>query len=109
MENSRNFIFSFEFFKDATENKNGRQRLNLFVGAKTLKPRLRNYSNFIITFPTIWRCAGDFHGFTEIQNGRQGTTSIFLWAQKLKKLVWSIFFLNVNMIHHILSNIGMCK
>ena len=39
MENSCNFILSFEFFKDATENKNGRQRLNFFVGAKTLKPK----------------------------------------------------------------------
>ena len=27
-----------------------------------------------------------FEGFAEIQNGRHGSTSIFLWAQKLKKL-----------------------
>ena len=25
-----------------------------------------------------------FKGFAEIQNGRHGSTSIFLWAQKLK-------------------------
>ena len=36
-----------------------------------------------------------FQGFPEIQNGRDGPTSIFWWAQKLKKLVWSIF-LNFN-------------
>ena len=32
----------------------------IFVGAKTLKLKVRNYSNFTITFPMIWRCAGDF-------------------------------------------------
>ena len=32
----------------------------IFVGAKTLKLKVRNYSNLTITFPTIWRCAGDF-------------------------------------------------
>ena len=26
-----------------------------------------------------------FKGFAEIQNGRHGSTSIFLWAQKLKQ------------------------
>ena len=36
-----------------------------------------------------------FQGSTEIQNGRHGSTSILLWAQKLKKLVWSSF-LNFN-------------
>ena len=30
-----------------------------FVGAKTLKLKVRNCSNFTIPFPTIWRCAGD--------------------------------------------------
>ena len=29
----------------------------IFVGTKT---QVRNYLNFTITFPTIWRCAGDF-------------------------------------------------
>ena len=50
------------FFKDITEIQNGRQSSNpnFFVGAKTLKPKVRNYSNFPITFPTIWRCAGDY-------------------------------------------------
>ena len=47
---------------DATKIQNGRQRstLNVFVGAKTLKLEVRNYSNCTITFPMIWRCAGDF-------------------------------------------------
>ena len=31
---------------------------NFFVGAKTQKLKVRIYSNFTITFPTIWRCAG---------------------------------------------------
>ena len=30
------------------------------MGAKTLKLKVRNYSNFTITYPTIWRCAGEF-------------------------------------------------
>ena len=49
-------------FRDATKIQNGRQRatLKFFVGAKTLKLKVRNYSNFTITFPMIWRCAGDF-------------------------------------------------
>ena len=44
-------------FKGATEIQNGRQRSTpkQIVGAKTLKPKVRNYS-----FPTIWKCAGDF-------------------------------------------------
>ena len=48
-------------FKDATEIQNGRQRSTpkKIVGAKT-KDLVRNYSNFTITFRTIWRCAGDF-------------------------------------------------
>ena len=37
-----------------------RGQLNFFVGAKTLKLKVRNYANFTITFPTIWRCASDF-------------------------------------------------
>ena len=39
-----------------------------FVGANAPKPKVRNYSNFTITFPTIWGCAD----FTAIQNGRHG-------------------------------------
>ena len=81
-----------DFFRDATKIRNGRQRatLNFFVGAKTLKLEVKNYSNFTITFPMIWRCAGDFQGFTEIQNGRHRSTLFF--CVNLKKFVWSIFF-----------------
>ena len=49
-------------------DRNGHQRStpNFFVGAKTLKLKVTNYSNFTITFPTIWRCAGDFFkGFSK--------------------------------------------
>ena len=74
------------FFKDATKIQNGRQRStpNFFVGAKTQgfteiqngchgstsifcgrnflweQKLVRDFSRFTITFPTIWRCAGDF-------------------------------------------------
>ena len=34
--------------------------LKLVAGAKNLKLKVRNYSNFTSTFPTICRCAGDF-------------------------------------------------
>ena len=70
-----------------------RGQLKFFVNAKTLKIKVRNYSNFTITLPMLWRYARDFFlkSLTEIQNGRHGSISIFLWAQKLKKLVWSIF------------------
>ena len=47
-------------------------------------------------------------GSTEIQNGRHGSTSIFVWAQKLEKLVWSYFW-NMTKHHHIPSNMGMCQ
>ena len=30
------------------------------MGAKTKKLQVRNYLNFAITPPTLWRCAGDF-------------------------------------------------
>ena len=51
-----------DFFSDATKIQNGRQRstLKFVAGAKTLKLKVRNYSNFTITFPMIWKCAGDF-------------------------------------------------
>ena len=42
-------------FKMAATNQ-----LHFFVGAKTQKIESGNYSNFTITFPTIWRCASDF-------------------------------------------------
>ena len=50
------------FFKDATKFQNGRQRSipKNFVGAKTLKLEVRNYSNFTITLHTIWRCEDFF-------------------------------------------------
>ena len=57
------------------------------MAAKLQKLEVRNYYNFTITFPTIWRCASDFfQGFTEIQNGHHRLTSIFLWVQKLEDL-----------------------
>ena len=64
--------------------------------------KVRNYLNFTITFPTIRRCAGVFFkGFAEIQNGRHGSTSVFLWAQKLEKIkggIYSIFTITSSML-----------
>ena len=54
-----------------------------FVGAKTLKLKVRNYSNFTITFSTIWRCAGDF--FKDLLKFNMAATD------QRKKLVWSFF------------------
>ena len=73
---------AIDFFKYATITKiqNGRQRATpkICLCAKTLK-------KFTITFPTLWRCADDFfQGFTEIQNGRHGSTSYFLWPKYSK-------------------------
>ena len=48
--------------QDSTKILNGRQKSTqkMFEGAKTLKRKVRYYSHFTITFPTILRCAGDF-------------------------------------------------
>ena len=48
-----------DIFQGFTEIKNGHNKstLNFFGVATTQK--VTNYSNFKITFPTIWRCAGD--------------------------------------------------
>ena len=48
------------FFKDAFKMAARSQLPKFFVGAKTSKLNVRNYSNFTITFPTIWRCVCDF-------------------------------------------------
>ena len=64
----------------------------MFVGAKTLKLKVRNYSNFTITFPNIWRCAGDF--FKVLLKFKMAATDqlhFFLLARKLKKIVRLIF------------------
>ena len=72
--------------KDATKFRNGRQRSTqkIFVGAKTTKLKERNYSNFTITFPTIWRCASDFFKvLLKLKMAAMDKLHIF-WAQKLK-------------------------
>ena len=67
-----------------------------FVSTKPLNLKVRNYSNFTITFPTLWRCAGDF--FKVLLKFKMAATDqlqFFVGAKKLKKIVWS-FFLNFN-------------
>ena len=74
---------------------------DFFVGAKTLKLNIRIYSNFTITFPTIWRCAGAFQGFVEIQNGRHESISILLRLQKLGRKLFKFY-------NHIPHDMEMC-
>ena len=72
-------------FKDATKIQSGRQK-----SMPKFLVEVRNYSNFTITFPTIWRCAGDF--FKVLLKFKMAATD-----RLLKKLFWSIFFFNFNM------------
>ena len=69
-----------------------RGQLQIFLWAQKLQNlRSENYSNFSITFPTIWRCASDFFkkillfvsGFTKFKMAAMDKLHIFLWAQKL--------------------------
>ena len=58
-------------------------QLQFFVGAKTQKLKVSNYSNFTITLPKTWRCAGDcFKVLLKFKMAAMG--EIFLWAQKFK-------------------------
>ena len=84
-----NMVMCKWIFKDATEIQNGRQRSTpkKFVGAKTLKLNVRNYSNFTITFPTIWRCACDFFKvLRKLKMAAMLELHYFLLTQKRKKM-----------------------
>ena len=60
-------------------------QFEFFEGRKTQKPKVENYSNLTITFPTKWRCACDFFKvFTEIQMAAMHLLHNILWEQKLK-------------------------
>ena len=82
------------FFRDATKNQNNRQRatLKFFVGAKILKLKVRKYSNFTITFPMIWRCAGDF--FKVLLKFKMAATDqlLFFGGAKTRNLFGNLFF-----------------
>ena len=70
-----------------------RGQLQKNLWAQKLLNLVRNYSNFTITFPTIWKCEGDlFQGFIEIQNGRHGLTLIFFGGRKNSKNYFGQFF-----------------
>ena len=82
--------------KDATKIKNGRQKSTpkFFMGAKTLKLNLWNYSNFTITLPIIWRCSGDF--FKVLLKFKMAATDQFHFfevakTQKIKDVNYSNF------------------
>ena len=80
-------------FKRCYQIQNGRQRSTpkKFVGAKTIK--VRNYSNFTITFPTIWRCAGDI--FKVLLKSQMAATDqlLFLGVAKTQKNSLVFFFI----------------
>ena len=68
------------------------------MGAKTLKLEVRNYSNFTITFPMIWRCAGDFFKVL-LKFKMDATDQLFfflLFFLKTQKICLVNFFLNFN-------------
>ena len=68
--------------------------LQFFVGAKTQKLKVRNYSNFTITFPTIWRCAGDFFKvLLKFKMTAMDELHIFIWSEN-EKLVeeWALMY-----------------
>ena len=66
------------------------------MGAKTLKLEVRNYSNFAITFPMIWRCAGDF--FKVLLKFKMAATDQlkFFGGRKNSKNLLGQFFSNFN-------------
>ena len=58
-------------------------QLNNSLWAQKLK--VRNYSNFGITFPTIRKCAGDsFNVLLKLKIAATSRRFNYLWAQKLK-------------------------
>ena len=91
------------FFKDGSKIQNGRQKSapKLFVGAKSLKLNVRNYSNFTITFPTTWRCAGDFLQFCWNSKWPSWINFNFLRSQKLSRKLFKFY-------NHILHEMEMC-
>ena len=62
------------------------------MGAKTLKLKFRNHSNFTITFPTIWKCAGDI--FKVLLKFKRPPRTIFnfLVGAKTQKISLDNFF-----------------
>ena len=59
-----------------------RGQLQIFLWAQKLQ-KVGNYSNFTITFPTIWRCASDFFKvLLKFKMAAMDKLHIFLWAQK---------------------------
>ena len=60
-----------------------RGQLQFFLWSQKFK--VGYYSNFTITFPTIWRCAADFlKVLLKFKMAAMDKLHNFLWAQKLK-------------------------
>ena len=95
------------FSQGATENQNGRHESNpfFFVGAKTLKFKVRNYSNATLTFPTIWRCSVDFLRFRWNSKWPPQINLNFLVGAKTLKLSQKFFKFYILIPH----NMEMCR
>ena len=79
---------------------------NFSVGAKTQKLKVINYSNFAITFPTIWRCAGDcLEVLLKFKMAAMDELYIFLWAQKFKN--WNQK--KITFYNHITLHLEICR
>ena len=60
-------------------------QLPIFCGRKNL---VRNYSNFTIIFPTIWRCTGDyFKVFLKFKMAAMDELHNFLWVHFFLEIV----------------------
>ena len=69
-----------------------RGQLQIFLWAQKLE--VRNYSNFTIIFPTIWRCAGDFFKvLLKFEMAAMDKLHICLWAQKTEKFKSVIIYI----------------
>ena len=63
------------------------------MGAKILKLEVRNYSNFTVTFPTIWRCAGDFFKvLLKFKMAAKNQLQFFGGVKTQKKILVNFFF-----------------
>ena len=61
------------------------EQFQFFGGRKNSQTQVENYTNFTITFPTIWRCACDFFKvLPKFEMAAMHELHIFLWAQELK-------------------------
>ena len=78
------FIKLWRCAGDFPEIQNGRlgQTSSFFVAQKLKNLKVRNYLNFLITFPMIWKCASLFF-LSKFKMASASRLFNYLWAQKL--------------------------